>query len=118
MPAIGLCIAAPAIFLASYTTALFIAVCCFVIYAFTKSFTDTNTMPILSMIVDAKYRATGYGILNFCGTLIGGIGLYFGGALRDAEIPLSTIYQCAAFCILLAAAALICIRLPQQPAGR
>ena len=110
VPAIGLCIAAPAIFIASYTSLLFVAVGCFVIYAFTKSFTDTNTMPILSMIVDTKYRATGYGILNFCGTLIGGIGLYFGGALRDAHISLSTIYQSAAFLIILAALALMGIR--------
>ncbi|MCF3107708.1 MFS transporter [Niabella sp. CC-SYL272] len=110
VPAIGLCIAAPAIFLASYTSLLFVAVGCFVVYAFTKSFTDTNTMPILSMIVDAEYRATGYGILNFCGTLIGGIALYFGGALRDAHISLGIIYQSAAFLIVLAALALMGIR--------
>lgn len=110
VPAIGLCIAAPAIFLASYTSLLFVAVGCFVIYAFTKSFTDTNTMPVLSMIVDTEYRATGYGILNFCGTLIGGVALYFGGALRDAQIPLGIIYQSAAFLIILAALALMAIR--------
>ncbi|SDD11365.1 MFS transporter [Niabella drilacis] len=110
VPAIGLCVAAPAIFLASYTSLLFVAVGCFVVYAFTKSFTDTNTMPILSMIVGTEYRATGYGILNFCGTLIGGIALYFGGALRDAHISLSVIYQSAAFLIVLAALALMGIR--------
>ncbi|AHF14617.1 spinster family MFS transporter [Niabella soli] len=110
VPAIGLAIAAPAVFLASYATALAVAVVCFVVYAFTKSFTDTNTMPILSMIVDDRYRATGYGILNFCGTLVGGLGLYFGGALRDAHIPLGTIYQSAAVLIVLAALAVISIK--------
>lgn len=114
VPAIGLCIAAPAVFLASYTGVLAVALSCFVIYAFTKAFTDTNTMPVLSMLVDEKYRATGYGILNFCGTLVGGIALYFGGALRDAAIDLGTIYQCAALLILLAATALFCIRPPKE----
>ncbi|WP_223712508.1 spinster family MFS transporter [Niabella beijingensis] len=115
VPAIGLFVAAPAIFLASYTTVLAVAVGCFVIYAFTKSFTDTNTMPILSIIVDARYRATGYGILNFCGTLVGGLGLYFGGALRDAQIPLDIIYRSAAVLIILAALAVIGIRTKSDP---
>lgn len=110
VPAIGLCIAAPAIFLASYTTMLPIAVFCFITYTVTKSFSDANTMPILSMIIDRRYRATGYGILNCCGTLIGGVALYYGGFLRDTHIGLSTIYQFAALFIVLAAISLFLIR--------
>lgn len=67
-------------------------------------------MPILSMVVENRYRATGYGILNFCGTVMGGLGLYFGGALRDMEIKLSTTFQFASLLIVLAAVALILIR--------
>jgi len=110
VPAIGLCIAAPAIFLASYTTMLPIAVFCFITYTVTKSFSDANTMPILSMIIDPRYRATGYGILNCCGTLIGGVALYYGGFLRDTDIGLSTIYQFAALFIVMAAISLFLIR--------
>lgn len=110
VPAIGLLIAAPAIFVASYTTILPVAIICFMTYTITKSFTDSNTMPILSMIVDPRYRATGYGILNCCGTIVGGIALYYGGFLRDADIDLSTIYQFAVIFILTAAVTLLLIR--------
>lgn len=110
VPFIGLCIAAPAIFVASFSTVLLVAISCFIIYSFCKSFIDTNTMPILSMVVDERYRATGYGILNFCGTLVGGLGLYFGGALRDLEIDLSLIFQCASLLIIISAFILLQVR--------
>ncbi len=110
VPAVGLLIAAPAIFLASYTTVLPIAIFCFITYTITKSFSDSNTMPILSMVVDPRYRATGYGILNCCGTIVGGIALYYGGFLRDANINLSTIYQFAVLFIIAAAVTLLFIR--------
>lgn len=110
VPFIGLCIAAPAIFLANYSHLLSISLLCFMLYTFCKSFVDTNTMPILSMTVDNRFRATGYGILNFFGTLVGGFGLYFGGALRDLDIELSTIFKFASILIILAAVALLLIR--------
>ncbi len=110
VPAIGLCIAAPAIFVASYTTVLPMAIACFITYTVTKSFSDANTMPILSVVIDPRYLATGYGILNFCGTIVGGIALYYGGFLRDADIGLSTVYQFAALFIVLAALALFLIK--------
>lgn len=110
VPALGLCIAAPAIFLASYTSVLPIAVFCFITYTVTKSFSDANTMPILALVIDPRYRATGYGILNFCGTIVGGIALYYGGFLRDADISLRTVYQFAALFIVLAALALFLIK--------
>ncbi|TDQ79329.1 MFS transporter [Sphingobacterium yanglingense] len=110
MPFIGLCIAAPAIFLASYATILMLSLLCFIIYTFCKSFTDTNTMPILSMVVEPKYRATGYGFLNFCGTLVGGLGLYFGGSLRDADIDLGLIFRLASILIIVAALCLFMVK--------
>lgn len=110
MPAIGFFIAAPAIFVANYSIVLSISISCFIIYSFCKSFVDTNTMPILSMVVDEKYRATGYGILNFCGTLVGGLGLYFGGALRDSNINLSVIFQFASVLIIIAALVMLLIK--------
>ncbi|MVZ64699.1 MFS transporter [Sphingobacterium sp. DK4209] len=113
MPFIGLCIAAPAIFMANYSYILSISILCFILYSFCKSFVDTNTMPILSMVVEEKYRATGYGILNFCGTLVGGLGLYFGGALRDSNIDLHTIFQFASGMIILSAVSLLFIK-PNQ----
>ncbi len=118
VPFIGLCIAAPAIFLANYSPLLSISLLCFMLYTFCKSFVDTNTMPILSMTVDNRYRATGYGILNFFGTLVGGFGLYFGGALRDSNMELSTIFKFASVLIVLAAIALYLVRPGKKQIGK
>lgn len=103
LPAIGLCIAAPFIFLASYTSILPLAIISFMIYGITRAFGDANMMPMLCMVIDSRYRASGYGILNFFSTIIGGIALYAGGILRDSNIGLNIIYQSAAFVILICA---------------
>ncbi|NMC37137.1 MAG: MFS transporter [Bacteroidales bacterium] len=110
VPAIGLCIAAPCVFLASTTYVLPVAIIALVFYAVTRSFGDSNMMPMLCMVADPRYRATGYGILNFFSTIIGGIALYAGGVLRDADIDLSRMYQFAAFTMIICAIMLFLIR--------
>jgi MFS family permease len=116
VPAIGLCIAAPCIFFASGTAILPFAIIAFMLYSFTRSFGDSNMMPMLCMVADPRYRATGYGILNFFSTIIGGIALYAGGVLRDMDINLSRIYQFAALIIIICASFLFMAR-PKQKSG-
>jgi MFS family permease len=105
VPAIGLCISAPMIFFASETLAVGIAITFFGIYAFTKAFSDTNMMPILTTIATKENRATGYGVLNLFSCIVGGIGIYAGGFWRDANISFTAIFRTASFliplCILL-----------------
>ncbi|HEX5669071.1 MAG TPA: MFS transporter, partial [Chitinophagaceae bacterium] len=103
LPVLGMLIAAPFIFMATVTSVLPVAILFFMVYAFTRSFTDANMMPILCMIVDERYRATGYGILNMFSTIVGGLALYAGGILRDAQINLSYIYQFAGLTMLICA---------------
>jgi MFS family permease len=103
VPAIGLCIAAPFVFVGSMTNILFLAVACFMIYGLTRAFSDTNMMPILCMVSDERYRATGYGILNLFSCIVGGIGLYAGGALRDAHVDISLLFHFAAVMMLVCA---------------
>ncbi|WP_332368513.1 MFS transporter [Spirosoma telluris] len=92
VPIIGLTIAAPAVFLASSTQILPLAIIGFTTYALTRTFLDANMMPILCLIVDQRYRATGYGIINLVSTSIGGIGLYAAGAIRDAHLDVSILF--------------------------
>jgi MFS family permease len=113
VPVIGLLIAAPGIFLASYVTLLPLAIAFFMIYSVTRVFGDANAMPIVCMITDPRYRATAFGILNFFSCIIGGLGLYAGGVLRDASINLSNMYQFSAFIMIICAALLFMIR-PRQ----
>lgn len=110
LPVLGLLIAAPFIFLATTTSILPLAIAFFVVYAFTRAFSDANMMPILCMIVDERYRATGYGILNMFSCIVGGVALYAGGVLRDAKIDLSHIYQFAGATMLLCAFILYKVR--------
>jgi MFS family permease len=110
VPVIGISIAAPSIFMASHANILSIAVICFMIFALAKSFIDTNMMPILCLVVDPRYRATGYGVLNFVACIIGGVGLYAGGVLRDWHVNLSTIYQLAALTMTISVALLAMVK--------
>ena len=113
VPVIGLCIAAPCIFLASNTNVLPLAVIFFIFYGLTRTFSDANLMPVLCLVANPRYRATGYGVLNLFATIIGGIGLYAGGVLRDSNIDLSIIFKFAAL-ILLSCALLLYLIKPKE----
>jgi MFS family permease len=117
VPAIGLCIAAPAIFLASSTGVVWITIIGFALYALTRTFSDTNLMPILCMIADPRYRATGYGVLNMFACIVGGIGIYASGALRDADIDLSVMFRVAGFLIVICAAILYILKVKTTEKG-
>ncbi len=109
-PALGLCIAAPGILLASSTGLLAVAVSGFALYALFRPLIDANMMPILCMIIDKRYLATGYGVLNMFSCIVGGAGLYAGGLLRDADIHLASMFQLAAGILLICALLLYSIR--------
>lgn len=117
LPAIGLLVAAPSVFLASVTTVLPIAIIGFVVYAFTRMFSDANMMPILCLVTDERYRATGYGILNLFSCIVGGVGIYAGGVLRDRHIDVSSLFQVAAVLMVLCAIILFRIRPKPETAG-
>ena len=101
VPAIALLIAAPAIFIASNTSVVLIAIVGFMFYAFTRIFSDVNMMPILCMIADNRYRATGYGVLNMFACVVGGVGIYASGMFRDAHFPMSVLFKIAAVLLLV-----------------
>ena len=101
VPMIGLCIASPCVFIAGYTSGLVIAIALFMVYAFTKMFVDSNLMPVLCMLIDTRFRATGYGILNMLATIVGGTGIVVAGALRDSHVNLGIMYRFAAVCMVI-----------------
>ncbi len=109
LPALGLLIAAPAVFLASSTGIVWLAVAGFMVYAFTRTFGDANLMPILCMVSDDRYRATGYGILNMFSTIVGGIGIFATGALRDHHTDLSLLFKAASIVLVACATVLLLI---------
>jgi len=110
VPVIGLCVAAPAILLTAGTSFLAAAIFGLVLYGLARSAVDANLMPILCLVADSRYRATGYGVLNACASLVGGLTIYAGGALRDAKVDLSLVFQFAAVSMLLAAGILFLVK--------
>jgi MFS family permease len=114
VPVIGLCIAAPGIFIASDTNILTLAVIFFVIYSLTRMFSDANMMPVLRLVANKRYSATGYGIMNLIATVIGGIGIYAGGTLRDYHINLSFTFKIAAALLIICAILLYLVKPKQE----
>ncbi|HRE06152.1 MAG TPA: MFS transporter [Opitutaceae bacterium] len=110
VPMIGLLVASPAILLASTINWLPLALAGLVVFGLARAFSDSNMMPILCMVTDARYRATGYGVLNLFSCVVGGFTIYAGGVLRDAQIDVSRVFQFAAFSILICVGLLFSIR--------
>ncbi len=106
---IGFLVGAPFLFLLSVTPVFMIAIAAMFIFGIARGFNDANLMPALRQIVNEKYIATGYGFLNFLSTIVGGLMVYVGGALKDAAIPLSVVYQFSAVCLLIGTLSLFLI---------
>jgi MFS family permease len=99
VPVIGLCAASPAIFLSGTTGILPLAIFGFVFISFTLAFNEPNMMPVLCLVSDTRYRATGYGILNLAGCIMGGIGIFISGVLLDAKVDFNVIFRMLALII-------------------
>lgn len=110
VPAIGMFIGAPAIFLVAGTGTLAIAIAGLSIYGMMRSFSDSNLMPVLCQVSDPRYRATGYGVLNMFACIIGGLTIYAGGAMRDAQVGVGTLFQSAAVGLLICGVLMLMVK--------
>lgn len=111
---IGFCVGAPFLFIMASTEVFGLAIVAMLVFGLARGFNDANLMPLLRQVVDQRYIATAYGFLNFLSTIVGGLMVYMGGALKDAEVSLSIIYQIIAVVLLVASLSLIGIRLKQK----
>ncbi|AWO00338.1 MFS transporter [Chitinophaga alhagiae] len=110
VPVLGLLIAAPCVYFASHSTVLLVTAVGFMIFSTTRIFGDANLMPMLCEIVGPEFRSSAYGTLNAVGCLVGGLGLYAGGMLRDRHLDLRLMFQLSAIVLLLAVVMLLLIR--------
>jgi MFS transporter, Spinster family, sphingosine-1-phosphate transporter len=110
VPLVGYCAAGPALLLSSSTGALSVAIGGLIVVGLARGFADANNMPILCLISSPKYRATGYGVLNFVGCVLGGVMTYAAGALNDAHVSLQKVFQGCAFGVVLAGLLLLLVR--------
>lgn len=108
--AIAYLCAAPCLFFSATTGWFPAAIAGLCVFGLGRGAYDANAMPILRDLVPEKYSATGYGLLNLIGTTAGGVMVYYGGMLKDANVSLSLIFQAAAGCA--AGVAIILFLLP------
>ncbi|MBM3990629.1 MAG: MFS transporter [Planctomycetes bacterium] len=66
--------------------ALFVALVAF--QGIAQGVLDATLMPILRTQIDERFAASGYGFINLVGAGCGGLSVLYGGALKDAGIPL------------------------------
>ena len=108
---VGFTVGAPALIWMSWTSLFIIALAVLVLFGVARGFSDANLMPIVRQVADSRYAATAYGLLNFLSTIAGGLMVYAGGALKDADINLSVIYVVAAGLLLVATWSLAFIKI-------
>ena len=90
--AIGMGLIVPAIFGMGQAGTLAMAVAFLVLFGLGWGAFDCNNMPILCQVVRPDLRATGYGMMNLVSISCGGFADWGFGALRDARVPLGTIF--------------------------
>ena len=98
------------------TGMLGVAVGFLVLFGLGWGFFDTNNMPILCQITRPHLRATGYGIMNLVSISCGGLADLGFGVLRDAQVPLMTIFGIFASVALFSIVLVLSIRpMPTEP---
>jgi ACS family D-galactonate transporter-like MFS transporter len=102
--AAGLLLTVPAILGIGFAPNVALAVACAALYGLGFGMFDTNNMPILCQLAPARFRATGYGLMNFFGIAAGAAMTPLLGRMKDHGTPLNVGF---AVCIVPALAAVI-----------
>ncbi len=107
--ALGLFGAAPFLMLAGVASQPLLLYIALVLYGFGRGIYDSNIMPVLCGLVGDDQRATGYGLLNFVGVLVGGVAA-FGAGLVKSTIGLGGAIEFAGAVLLVSA--FVVLRIP------
>jgi hypothetical protein len=101
---------APAILGMGQAGTLAAAVGFLVLFGLGWGFFDSNNMPVLCQVVRPDLRATGYGLMNMVSISFGGFADWGFGALRDARVPLGTIFGVFALAAFLSIGLVLLVR--------
>jgi hypothetical protein len=106
MPAVAILLSAPVFLLTGWFPHISVTMLSLSMYGLAMGFLGANTMPIICLVVDLRYRATAMGVLNCCTAITGSLAIYGVGALRDAQVGAGLILTFAAFGVFLCGALL------------
>jgi MFS family permease len=107
----GLCLAAPFLTLSGVTAQAWVLYAALILYGIGRGIYDCNIMPVLCDVVSPEERSTGYGLLNFAGTIAGGLIAYAAGALK-ATLGIGAVL--AAVGIAVSLCSVLLLRVPQE----
>jgi predicted MFS family arabinose efflux permease len=110
VPAFGFLVAAPCLFVLGRADSIPILLACVLITGMSQGFLDANLMPATCTVVNSRYYATAYGLLNFAGTTAGGGMTYVGGRLKEQHVPFGVLFQVASVLIFVAGLLLFLVR--------
>jgi len=108
--ALGLFGAAPFLILAGAASTPVLLYVALVLYGFGRGVYDSNIMPVLCGLIGDEHRATGYGLLNFVGVLVGGVAAY-GAGLVKSTLGLGAAIEIAG--VILLVSAFVVLRVPR-----
>ena len=114
--ALGMALVVPAMLGLGGAATLQAAVLSLAVFGLGWGVFDCNNMPILCQLVRPRLRAAGYGIMNLVSIGAGGAADWVVGALRDARVPLQTIFGAFAGAAALSIAVGLLIRPRPDPA--
>jgi MFS family permease len=112
--AAGLLLTVPALAGIGFAPTLPLVVVCAALYGLGFGMFDTNNMPILCQLVPSRFRATGYGLMNFFGIAAGAFLTPLLGRLKDHGVPLATGFAFCAIPVVLSVVLMLSLR----PANR
>ena len=107
---LGLLLTAPAMAGIGLAPSFPIAIICTILYGLGFGMFDANNMPILCQVAPPRFRATGYGVMNFVGIASGAYVTPLLGKLKDSGVPLATGFAYCALPALLAAVLMFLLR--------
>jgi len=112
--ALGLIATALAIAGIGLAPGFWVVIACTALYGLGFGMFDANNMPILCQVVPPRFRATAYGLMNFCGTAAGALVTPLLGKLKDNGTPLALGFAYCAIPAIIAAVVMILLRPSQR----
>ncbi len=113
----GLLLTVPALVGIGLAPAFSVVVICAALYGFGFGMFDANNMPILCQIAPPKFRATGYGLMNFAGITAGALITPYLGKLKDHGVPLAIGFAICAIPSIIAAVLMFVLRPTDRDRG-